>query len=104
MGGQNSLCAPLGAMAVTYDRHGELDLIVTVDDHRFQVHRRPELRPTYDYNWLNGPHQDYGFSTTLGDDQPWSSDVEDHQRRIRTFLSMIDPDTGYASEITTSDE
>lgn len=48
-GGQNAFCAPLGAMAVKNDRHGELDLIVTVDDHQFQVHRLPELRPTYDY-------------------------------------------------------
>ncbi len=91
-------------MAVKYVRHGEPDLTLTVDEQQFQVRRRPELRPTYDCTWLNGPRQNYGFSTTLGDDRPWSSEVEDHQRRIRTFLSDIDLNTGYAREITTSDE
>lgn len=48
-----------------------------------------------DYDWLNGHNKDYGFSS--------SGRVEDtsreaHEESIRSFLAMIDPETGYVAE------
>lgn len=57
-----------------------------------------ELRPDgfggTHYTWLSGPNTGYGFSTspTVHDD------IEQHRANIRSFLSMIDPATGYIEE------
>jgi hypothetical protein len=56
-----------------------------------------ELRPDEfggtHYSWLSGPNPGYGFSMS-----PTADDVEQHQTNIRSFLSMIDPRTGYIEE------
>ncbi len=45
------------------------------------------------YTWLNGPNPGYGFSVS-----PTADDNEEHQANIRSFLSMIDPRTGYIDQ------
>ena len=56
-----------------------------------------ELRPDKfggtHYAWLNGPNPGYGFSMS-----PTADDVEQHQLNIRSFLSMVDPRTGYIED------
>ena len=56
-----------------------------------------ELRPDgfagTHYTWLSGPNPGYGFSMS-----PAADDIDQHQRNIRGFLSMIDPRTGYIEE------
>lgn len=47
-----------------------------------------------DYDWLNGPNKDYGFGSSGGQGMP----EEWHRESIRSFLSMIDPATGYIAE------
>lgn len=54
--------------------------------------RRDEFGGTH-YSWLSGPNPGYGFSVS-----PTADDVEQHQTNIRSFLSMIDPRTGYIEE------
>ncbi|HET6652276.1 MAG TPA: hypothetical protein VFH10_06505 [Nocardioides sp.] len=45
------------------------------------------------YAWLSGPNPGYGFSAS-----PTVDDLEQHHANIRTFLSMIDPETGYIGD------
>jgi hypothetical protein len=45
------------------------------------------------YTWLSGPNPGYGFTTS-----PAVDDIGQHQTNIRSFLSMIDPETGYIEE------
>jgi len=40
-----------------------------------------------------GPNPGYAFTTS-----PTIDDIEQHQTNIRSFLSMIDPETGYIEE------
>jgi hypothetical protein len=54
---------------------------------------RPDTFGGTHYTWLNGPNPGYGFSVS-----PTVDDFEEHQRNIRSFLSMIDPRTGYLEE------
>ncbi|MEX2290664.1 MAG: hypothetical protein WD794_10095 [Mycobacteriales bacterium] len=46
------------------------------------------------YHWVSGPNRHYGFGSSGAPDLP----VEEHRKAIRTFLSMIDPKTGYIAE------
>jgi hypothetical protein len=43
------------------------------------------------YTWLSGPNRGYGFGTG----GPPNTSLEEHQQRIREFLAMVDPTTGY---------
>jgi hypothetical protein len=56
-----------------------------------------ELRPDEfggtHYTWASGQNPGYGFSVS-----PTPTDMEQHQTNIRSFLSMIDPTTGYIEE------
>jgi hypothetical protein len=56
-----------------------------------------ELRPDRfggtHYAWVSGPNAGYGFSTS-----PTPDCLEQHLVNIRSFLSMIDPDTGYIED------
>jgi hypothetical protein len=45
------------------------------------------------YNWISGRNPGYGFSTS-----PTPDSFEQHRASIRTFLSMVDPATGYIEE------
>jgi hypothetical protein len=46
------------------------------------------------YTWLSGPHEGYGF----GIGGPPNPSLEDHRQRIREFLAMVDPTTGYLED------
>jgi len=43
---------------------------------------------------VSGPNKGYGFGSSAGPDLPEA----DHRERIRNFLGMIDPATGYIAE------
>ena len=51
---------------------------------------RPDQRGGTHYRWVSGTNPDYGFSVS-----PTSDDLEQHQRNIRSFLSMINLNTGF---------
>lgn len=46
------------------------------------------------YTWLSGPNRGYGFGTG----GPPDPSLEEHQQRIREFLAMVDPTTGYIED------
>ncbi|MGH3738670.1 MAG: hypothetical protein ACRDT6_24160 [Micromonosporaceae bacterium] len=46
------------------------------------------------YTWLSGPNTGYGFGTG----GPANPSLEEHRRRIREFLAMVDPTTGYIED------
>ncbi len=46
------------------------------------------------YTWLSGPNRGYGF----GGGGPPDPSLEDHRERIRKFLAMVDPTTGYIED------
>jgi hypothetical protein len=76
----------------SYDDVREL----TVDGERFRVARRSGERCTYDYTWLTGPNDGYGFTSSMNLEH-MMSDTE-HEEALRAFLSGIDPATGYLSD------
>jgi len=65
---------------------------MTVDGEEFAV--RPAADGGTMYDWLSGPNPDYGFGSS---GEPTQS-VAEHRERIRTFLAMIDPATGYIGD------
>jgi hypothetical protein len=66
---------------------------LTVEGERFRVARRSGEPCTYDYTWLTGPNDGYGFTTSMTLEHTMS-DAE-HEEALRDFLSGIDPATGY---------
>jgi hypothetical protein len=62
----------------------------TVDGETFGVRRSDD--GAFHYDWVSGPNDGYGFSTS-GGAEPLSH--QQHVERIRGFLSSIDPSTGY---------
>ena len=70
--------------------------LLTVAGERFRVRRRPRVGRLheYDYDWLSGPNDGYGFGLS----GPAAVDDEEHAVRIAQFLAGIDPVTGYLSE------
>ncbi|HET7430281.1 MAG TPA: hypothetical protein VFJ89_02145 [Nocardioides sp.] len=76
----------------SYDETHEL----TVDGERFSVGRRSGEACTYDYTWLTGPNDGYGFTTSMSLEHTMT-DAE-HEESIRGFLSGIDPATGYLAD------
>lgn len=46
------------------------------------------------YTWLSGPNEGYGF----GAGGPPSPSLEEHRQRVREFLAMIDPATGFIED------
>lgn len=46
------------------------------------------------YTWLTGPNKGYGF----GIGGPPNPAPEEHRQRIREFLAMVDPATGYIED------
>jgi hypothetical protein len=46
------------------------------------------------YDWLSGPNKGYRFASS---GTP-SRSMEEHRESIRTFLAMIDPNTGYIGD------
>jgi len=66
---------------------------LTVDGETFIV-RKSEPDGAFHYDWISGPNDGYGFSTS-GRSTPVSN--EHHKAAIRDFLSAVDPATGYLS-------
>ena len=64
---------------------------LTCDGETFEL--RPDRSGGTHYTWLSGPNPGYGFSVS-----PTIDDVEQHRASIRSFLSMIDPETGYIGD------
>lgn len=64
-----------------------------VDGEHFDVCERPAEPGMYDIAWTSGPNDGYGFAwASYGREQ--QSDLE-LEEGIRTFLSRVDPNTGY---------
>ena len=70
--------------------------MITVGRERFRVRLRPRHGPRYeyDYDWLTGPNNGYGFGVS----GPFEHSDDDHKAQIRDFLADIDPSTGYLRE------
>lgn len=58
-------------------------ITVDVDGEVFSVQPGGQPR-SYDYRWLSGPDEGYGF--TSRDSSPRSRSLEDHREAIRDFL------------------
>jgi hypothetical protein len=69
----------------------EMSQIVIVNGETFQVGRRDSR--TYDYDWVTGPNEGYGF--TIGSFVDVTRSSGEHEEAIRGFLAGIDPNTGY---------
>lgn len=65
--------------------------MLEVDGELFEL--RPDEFGGTSYTWANGPNPGYGFGLS-----PTPDSVEQHRANIRSFLSMIDPSTGYIEE------
>ena len=64
---------------------------IVVDCETFDVHlREPGI---YDYAWLSGPNEGYGFTVARNDRTALDdAEIETH---ARSFLAEVDPSTGY---------
>ena len=79
------------------DPDGMTPVAVEVDGEQFAVRLVIDPATGYtdtDYRWLSGPNEGYGFG--IGG-RP-SPSVEEHRERIRAFLAMVDPATGYIED------
>lgn len=74
----------------------------TVEGELFEVRPRLGVPGQYDFDWVSGPNDGYGFTSATSDGSAESRD--DLEDAIRDFLSMIDPETGYISEDEDDDE
>ena len=63
-----------------------------VDGERFAIRQGGYGGTNYD--WLSGPNKGYGFASSGTPNRS----VEEHRERIRVFLAMIDPNTGYIGD------
>lgn len=67
--------------------------VVVVDGETFEVTAGPD---GIDFSWASGPNPGYGFgSSWSGDSPPTDAQI---RPMIDSFLSQIDPETGYISE------
>jgi hypothetical protein len=71
---------------------GPVLFTLDVDGERFAVRRHGDDGTAYD--WLSGPNEGYGFGSSATPDRS----MEEHRESIRTFLAMIDPETGYIGD------
>lgn len=68
-----------------------------VGGEQFAVRERADPATGYTdtgYTWLSGPDRGYGFGTG----GPSKPSLEEHRRRIREFLAMVDPTTGHIED------
>ncbi len=71
--------------------------VVEVDGERFAVDLVVDAATgstDVAYSWSSGPNEGYGFGVT----GPGEPSLEDHRQRIREFLAMVDPETGYIED------
>lgn len=71
-----------------------VDRVVVVDGETFTV--RVRVDGTHDFGWSSGPNAGYGFSS--GYPVGFAPADETIERDLRTFLAMIDPQTGYIAD------
>lgn len=69
--------------------------ILVVDGEQFVLREHLRQYRVYSYDWLTGPNPGYGFSSSSEQVQH----LDDHITAIRSFLSDIDPDTGYLGDV-----
>ena len=66
---------------------------MVVDGEQFEVIERVGEPGVYELRWISGPNEGYGFaSATYGGEGQTDDELED---AIRSFLSRVDPRTGY---------
>jgi hypothetical protein len=78
--------------AVYRGRPGPVLFTLEVDGERFAIRRAGDDGTVYD--WLSGPNTGYGFASGGTPNRS----VDEHRESIRTFLAMIDPNTGYIGD------
>jgi len=78
----------------TEGKPGPVLFTLDVDGERFAIRRAAWGQDGTYYDWLSGPNKGYGFSSGATPDRP----MEEHREEIRTFLAMIDPNTGYIGD------
>jgi hypothetical protein len=66
---------------------------IEVDGEVFEVTERDGRPGQYDYTWVSGRDPQYGFSSARSDGSP--ATTAEHVESIRTFLTQVDPETGY---------
>lgn len=79
------------------DANRDDERLLAVGNEMFAVILRPRHSGPlyeYDYHWLTGPNDGYGF----GISGPFETSDDEHRVRIREFLADIDPATGYLSD------
>ncbi|MFE1644801.1 hypothetical protein ACFM35_04385 [Microbacterium sp. P01] len=81
-----------GPEACDHDPVIELFRIV-VDGETFDVHNQDG---SIQFSWVSGPNAGYGFATRRSDGAPPTA--EEARAHARSFLSSIDPATGYLAE------
>ena len=73
--------------------HGE-PYETVVDGETWVVRHRTNDPGTYDFDWVSGPNEGYGFALYSPDRSEKTTGELDEE--IRRFLSEIDPETGYS--------
>lgn len=90
--GDGNWCAVPGVHTGASGDPVPVALTIEVDGERFAV--REAVGGGWAYEWVSGPNEGYGFATSgltaITDEQ--------HRQAIRSFLSMIDPATGYIGD------
>jgi hypothetical protein len=76
-------------------RHGPPHETV-VNGETFVVRQRTDEPGAYDFAWVSGPNENYGFGSQTSDGSERTS--EELARSIVEFLDMIDPATGYIED------
>ncbi len=79
------------------DPHRTKTFALEVDGEQFAVRLVVNAATGYTdtgYTWLSGPNKGYGFA--IGG--PPNPSLEDHRQRIREFLAMVDPTTGFIED------
>lgn len=69
-------------------------LTIVVDGEELTVTRRQA--GVYDYDWVNHRHGGYGFGSATNDRS--AEGGEGHVAAVRTFLSMVDLETGFIED------
>lgn len=68
-----------------------------VDEEQFAIRVVADPATGYtdaSYTWLSGPNEGYGF----GSGGRLEPSLEEHRQRIREFLAMVDPITGFIED------
>jgi hypothetical protein len=67
--------------------------VILVDGQEFEVRERPDEPGHYDFVWLSGPNDGYGFSSSRSDAGRFSG--PEMAALVRSFLAQVNSATGY---------